>query len=360
MPPPFVNRATHEIFRLPGSSPISVSICQLLFDPSPKWGVHKVLIVSHQGSAVDAKIFTLGVDRSWRSLEGAIPAAACCSSTVSLPCVNGAIHWLAEIFKIVDETADGLQPEILPTDFVAQRYGSESIVAFNIREERFRQLAYPNCCYGGDFCGGMHDVYFFEIGGFLYFLHFDVSNAILNIWVLKDYVEEKWIREYRIDSESLRKELHLADHFHFVKQLSIRNMNENQEGLASKVAEAIIVKLRDALEKKSNEYNETESKLNSALEEVKWDSKPLEILLQATTGDFRCNAKHPTVVSEPSLSNTICRFTHVSAKAETEEAIFKLLVWGGCLPHGGTTEGARAVKEEAAADGVGASEEAAL
>ncbi|XP_031481610.1 F-box protein At5g49610-like [Nymphaea colorata] len=208
-----VNPATHEIFRLPGSSSISVSICQLLFDPSPKWGAHKVLIVSHQGSALDAKIFTLGVDRSWRSLEGAVPAAACCSSTVSLPCVNGAIHWLAEIFKIVDETADGLQPEILPTDFVAQRYGSESIVAFDIREEGFRQLAYPNCCYGGDFCGGMHDVYLFEIGGFLYFLHFDVSNATLDIWVLKDYAEEKWIREYRIDSECLRKELHLADHF---------------------------------------------------------------------------------------------------------------------------------------------------
>ncbi|KAF3777662.1 putative cysteine-rich repeat secretory protein 5 [Nymphaea thermarum] len=42
-----------------------------------------------------------------------------------------------------------------------------------------------------------------------------------------------------------------------------------QSNRASKVAEAIIVKLRDALEKKSNEYNETESKLNSALEEVK-------------------------------------------------------------------------------------------
>ncbi|KAF3787196.1 Autophagy-related protein 11 [Nymphaea thermarum] len=57
------------------------------------------------------------------------------------------------------------------------------------------------------------------------------------------------------------------------------NATEQSNG-ASKVAEALIAELRDALENKSNEYNETESKLNSALEEVESLRKELEVSLK--------------------------------------------------------------------------------
>ncbi|KAF3787204.1 putative F-box protein [Nymphaea thermarum] len=119
-----MNPATRTSVKLPKSGLGCPEICQIVRDPVTR--VYKLLLVEIVGESMydkfRAEIFSIGVDDSWRKLNGAY------GSDCSLNCrpfVNGAIHW---IYRKTGRVVEGTPL---------------TIVAFDVSQERFWTMRPP-------------------------------------------------------------------------------------------------------------------------------------------------------------------------------------------------------------------------
>ncbi|XP_031479902.1 F-box protein At5g49610-like [Nymphaea colorata] len=173
-----INIATGRFLPLPHSSTACLcnSVYHLLYDPS--LSAFKLLHMFHD----QGEIFTVGRDRSWRKIpdtaEGLVFVR---SGDLRQPNVNGVFHW---INKCYDCSYD---------------YHEESITAFNVVDETVNEMASPKTCPDQDkTCWKLHKACLDEVGGFLNYLHLGRCCDSLDVWVLKDYAGQVWIKEYSV------------------------------------------------------------------------------------------------------------------------------------------------------------------
>ncbi|KAF3772085.1 ABC transporter E family member 2 [Nymphaea thermarum] len=109
-----INPATRSSFFLPASYIYYPNMCEFVSNPTLR--VYKLLVVEDFHN-IRAKLFSIGIDSTWRNLDGAIPIAN--QPWVRKPLVNGAIHWI-----FFDDTVSG-------------------VAAFDIDDERFQTVGLP-------------------------------------------------------------------------------------------------------------------------------------------------------------------------------------------------------------------------
>ncbi|XP_031480916.1 F-box protein At5g49610-like [Nymphaea colorata] len=172
------NLAMRQCVTLPVHSrpDLKARICELIRDPLS--GLYKLLIVQWNGSASYSEIMTLCKDSSWRKLDIAIQVSGAWAFGVSHPRVSGAAHW-----------TNGFS-------------STGCILAFDISDEKFRTMVYPECRCRESSCNGLpmcrHLVCLVELDGFLHVLHFDSLCTTMEMWVMKDYSNGIWSREYEL------------------------------------------------------------------------------------------------------------------------------------------------------------------
>ncbi|CAN6450285.1 unnamed protein product [Victoria cruziana] len=171
------NIATGRFLPLPRSATACLcnSVYHLLYDPS--LDAFKLLHMFHD----QGEIFTVGRDRSWRQLrDTAAGLFFVRSGDLRQPNANGAFHW---INKCSDCCCDH----------------EETISAFNVEDETVGEFASPRTCPDQDYSSRkLHKTCLDEVGGFLNYLHLGGRCDTLDVWVLKDYAGEVWIKQYSV------------------------------------------------------------------------------------------------------------------------------------------------------------------
>ncbi|XP_058082954.1 F-box protein At3g07870-like [Magnolia sinica] len=129
---------------------------------------------------VGCEVFTLGgTDSSWRRVED-------CPYKVSAlyppPFVEGSLHWI-----IIGYSDD--EVELIKTNNVV-------ILSFSVDREEFRVIPHPEFCSSSDCRRGL--LRLVELGGCLCMLE-QIQPSKLNIWMLKDYKNHIWVKEYTIN-----------------------------------------------------------------------------------------------------------------------------------------------------------------
>ncbi|KAF3787201.1 F-box protein [Nymphaea thermarum] len=195
-----INPATRTSVKLPKSGLGDPQICQIVRDPVTR--VYKLLLVDFVGESMydkfRAEIFSIGVDDSWRKLNGAY------GSDCSLNCrpfVNGAIHW---IYKKTGRVVEGTPL---------------TIVAFDVSQERFWTMRPPedlNVQEDLDFVA--------DFRGSLCLLHFDVPGLKMEFWVLQDYDNSVWVRQHIADCHFLHK----GGHVNMVSTIYMGTVNDTE------------------------------------------------------------------------------------------------------------------------------------
>ncbi|CAN6450286.1 unnamed protein product [Victoria cruziana] len=181
------NLAIRQFVTLPVHSrpDLKARICELMRDPLS--GLYKLLIVQWDGSASYSEIMTLRKVTSWRKLDIDISVSGAWTFGVAHPRVNGAVHW-----------TNGFS-------------SAGCIFAFDIKDEKFRKMVYPECRCRESSCSGLspyrHLVCLFELDGFLHLIHFDALCTTMEMWVMKDYGNEIWSKEYELTVGFVPREL---------------------------------------------------------------------------------------------------------------------------------------------------------
>ncbi|XP_010920812.1 F-box/kelch-repeat protein At3g06240 [Elaeis guineensis] len=194
-----VNPGTGKVIMLPEGTiacnnsklPISGG---LGFDVST--GEYKVVRFVHcLDLTVACEVLTLG-SQSWRRISNApLP------DTVRPPVVvNEAIHWTAK-----SDRHDG--PEVA--------------VSFDIRRETFGVIMHPECSRSSK-VGNMVSVVG-ELAGYLCVSDKNTLSSQMDIWILMDYSQRRWIKQYSINL--LAMENCSWDYVRVVKPLTIRDGN---------------------------------------------------------------------------------------------------------------------------------------
>ncbi|KAF3787200.1 putative F-box protein [Nymphaea thermarum] len=173
-----INPATRTSVKLPKSGLVCPEICQIVRDPVTR--VYKLLVVESMYPKFRAEIFSIGVDASWRKLDGAF---GCHRPLYCRPFVNGAIHW---IFHPMLYRKTGRVVKGTPV----------TIVAFDVSQESFLTIRPPeglNVDENFDFVA--------DFRGSLCLLHFDVPGLKMEFWVLQDYDNSVWVMGLIDESE---------------------------------------------------------------------------------------------------------------------------------------------------------------
>jgi F-box interacting protein len=190
------NPATQETINIPLDRPINAGAdttwnikTHFGFDPSTN--VHKVLRIRLTEAVPESaprvfkmefNVFTLGKETdSWREIDPKLPFdSAKFGSGERSVCLNGAMHWM-------------------------HRYG-DSIVAFDVRDERFTLIPLPDEYTEGENASELvRPERLVEVGGCLAVIISEGKNGLetkhlaevqmLELWVLKDYDNHVWVKE---------------------------------------------------------------------------------------------------------------------------------------------------------------------
>ncbi|KAJ4705873.1 F-box protein [Melia azedarach] len=122
----------------------------------------------------ESQVYTLGT-HSWRLISSSVSL----SSQVRGVSANGDMHWLNWNNKI--EQA--------------------SITSFDFKKEEFMETPLPNFGYKQHYKKNL----LINLKGFLAIVSFP-SDQYIDIWVLKDYENKEWAREYRISTQVWARE----------------------------------------------------------------------------------------------------------------------------------------------------------
>ncbi|CAN6482113.1 unnamed protein product [Victoria cruziana] len=177
-----INPATRTSVKLPKSGLGCPEFCQIIRDPGT--GLYKLLVVESMYPKFRAEIFSIGVDTSWRKLDGAY---GCGRPLYCRPFVNGAIHW---IFHPMLYRKTGRVVKGTPV----------TIAAFDVSLERFQMMQPPN-----DLNIDENFDFVAEFRGSLCLLHFDVAGLKMEFWVLQDHDNFVWVRDHIADCHFLHR-----------------------------------------------------------------------------------------------------------------------------------------------------------
>ncbi|KAF3785316.1 F-box protein [Nymphaea thermarum] len=198
-----VNPITRKGVHLPQTRCWSaLHFCQLLWCPDPEsirggGGVYKVLFVyMEMEGRVRSLVCTLGrMDLTWRRIPNSFTTWDGDYMELESPCVNGAVH---HVHRYLREDLEC------------------GIAAFNILQERFREIRFPpGCCSPEKKCWSVHCYLrhvpkVAELRGLLALFHIDASGTLMETWLMTDYYGGVWTKDHTICLTVLYKELHLG------------------------------------------------------------------------------------------------------------------------------------------------------